>query len=175
MCEIWAVRGFMRWALEHRGRPGTARALRPADHRALELYIVRTAKCHDPDTFHRLRSIPGIGKVLALTLLYEIHDIHRFPSVQDFASYCRLVRCAKESAGKRFGTSGKKIGNVHLKWAFSEAAVLFLRQNPEGKKLLARLERKHRKGKPSPSWPTSSDGPPITCSRVTGYLTCASS
>jgi transposase len=114
---------------------------------ALELYIVRTAKRHDPDSFHRLRSIPGIGKVLALTLLYEIHDIHRFPTVQDFASYCRLVRCAKESAGKRFGTSGKKIGNVHLKWAFSEAAVLFLRQNPEGKKLLARLERKHRKGK----------------------------
>ena len=114
---------------------------------ALELTIVRSAKRHDPDTFHRLRSIPGIGKVLALTILYEIHDIHRFPRVQNFASYSRLVKCAKESAGKRTGTSGKKIGNVHLKWAFSEAAVLFLRQNPEGKKLLGRLERKHGKGK----------------------------
>jgi transposase len=41
-------------------------------------------------------------------LLYEIHDIRRFPSVQEFVSYCRLVKCARESAGKRYGTSGKK-------------------------------------------------------------------
>jgi transposase len=37
--------------------------------------------------------IPGIGKILALVLLYEIHDIDRFPRVQDFVSYCRLVGC----------------------------------------------------------------------------------
>jgi hypothetical protein len=36
---------------------------------------------------------------------------------------------------------------VHLKWAFSEAAVLFLRNNPEGQRLLARLTQKHGKGK----------------------------
>src|ERR687883_307061 len=76
-----------------------------------------------------------------------MHDIHRFPSVQDFVSYCRLVKCARESAGKRVGTSGKKIGNAHLKWAFSEAATLFLRNNPSGQKLLTRLEKKHGKGK----------------------------
>jgi transposase len=80
-------------------------------------------------------------------LLYEIHDIHRFPRVQEFVSYCRLVKCAKDSAGKRDGTSGKKIGNAYLKWAFSEAAVLFLRNNPAGQKYLARLEKKHGKGK----------------------------
>jgi len=62
-------------------------------------------------------------------------------------SYCRLVKCAKESAGKRYGTSGTKIGNAYLKWAFSEAAVLFLRNNPAGQKYLARLEKKHGKGK----------------------------
>jgi transposase len=115
--------------------------------RSLELFIVRQAKQHDPDMFHRLRSMPGIGKVLALTILYEIHDITRFERVQDFVSYCRLVKCAKESAGKKLGTGGKKIGNVHLKWAFSEAAVLFLRNNPKGQKFLARLTRKHGKGK----------------------------
>ena len=67
--------------------------------------------------------------------------------MQEFVSYCRLVKCAKESAGKRSGTSGAKIGNAHLKWAFSEAAVLFLRENPAGQKFLARLENKHSKGK----------------------------
>src|SRR6266542_651055 len=114
---------------------------------ALELDIVNTAKAHDAQTFYRLRSIPGVGKILALVLLYEIHDIHRFPRVQEFVSYSRLVKCAKESAGKRYGTSGAKIGNAYLKWAFSEAAVLCLRNNPAGQKYLARLAKKHGKGK----------------------------
>ena len=113
----------------------------------VELSIVRTAKQHDANAFYRLRSVPGIGKILALVILYEIHDIRRFPRVQDFASYCRLVKCAKESAGKRLGSAGKKIGNAHLKWAFSEAAALFLRQNLAGQRYVARLTRKHGKGK----------------------------
>ncbi len=78
---------------------------------------------------------------------FDAHDIARFPRVQDFASYCRLVKCAKESAGKRLGSSGNKIGNAHLKWAFSEAAVLFLRQNLPGQRYFAKLERRHGKGK----------------------------
>jgi transposase len=113
----------------------------------VELAIVRLAKQHDPDTFYRLQSVPGIGKILSLVMLYEIHDIARFPRVQDFVSYCRLVKCAKESAGKRYGTSGAKIGNAYLKWAFSEAAVLFLRDNPAGQKYLTKLENKHGQGK----------------------------
>jgi transposase len=50
----------------------------------LELYLSRTAKVDAPQAFHRLRSVPGIGKVLALVLLYEIHDIRRFPEVGPF-------------------------------------------------------------------------------------------
>jgi transposase len=113
----------------------------------LELTIVREAKRHDADAFHRLRSVPGIGKVLALTILYEIHDVTRFDRVQEFASYARLVKCVHQSAGKKLGTGGAKMGNVHLKWAFSEAAVLFLRHTKDGKKLLAGIEKKHGKGK----------------------------
>jgi transposase len=115
--------------------------------RDLELHIVKAAKQHDPNTLYLLQTVPGIGKILSLVLLYEIHDIQRFPSVQDFVSYCRLVKCAKESAGKRSGTAGAKIGNAYLKWAFSEAAVLFLRDNPAGQKYLTRLEKKHGQGK----------------------------
>jgi len=114
---------------------------------ALELHSVKSAKQHDATTFYRLRSVPGVGKILALVLLYAIHDIHRFPSVQEFVSYCRLGKCAKESAGKRDGTSGKKIGNAYRKWAFSEAAALFLRNNPQVQQSLAKLENKHGKGK----------------------------
>jgi transposase len=113
----------------------------------VELYITRTAKGHNPQSFSRLQSVPGIGQILALVILYEIQDITRFPRVQDFVSYCRLTKCAKESAGKRYGFSGKKIGNPQLKWAFSEAAVLFLRQNQPGKEYFTKLERKHGQGK----------------------------
>jgi transposase len=113
----------------------------------LERSIVQTAKADEAQTFYRLRSIPGVGQILALVLLYELHDSQRFPRVQEFVSYCRLVTCAKESAGKRYGTSGTKIGKASRKWAFSEAAVLFLRKNPAGQRYLARLERRHGKGK----------------------------
>jgi transposase len=115
--------------------------------RDLELAIVQTAKQHDPQTLYRLQSVPGVGKILRLVLLYERHTIDRFPRVQDFVSYCRLVKCAKASAGKRYGTAGTKRGNAYLKWAFSDAAVLFPRRNPEGQRYFARLEKKHGKGK----------------------------
>lgn len=115
--------------------------------RELESFLTRRVKVHDPDNFHRLRTIPGVGKILAMTLLYEIHDIERFPRVQDFASYARLVKCAHESAGKRRGSGGAKIGNAYLRWAFGEAVLLMLRENDVLKKRRQRLERKHGKGK----------------------------
>jgi transposase len=105
------------------------------------------AKKHDADSYFRLRSVPGIGRILGLVILYEIHDISRFERVQDFVSYCRLVKPARESGGKRLGSSGKKIGNVHLKWAFSEAAVLFLRRSPDAMKYREKLAKKHGKAK----------------------------
>src|SRR4029077_5054555 len=93
----------------------------------LEAYLVRTAKVDDAETYERLQTIRGIGRILALVLLYEMHDVSRFARAGEFLSYARLVRCAHESAGKKLGTGGAKIGNAHLKWAFSEAAALFLR------------------------------------------------
>jgi transposase len=114
--------------------------------RDLELQIVQAAKQHDAHTLYLLQTVPGIGKILSLVLLYESHAIQRFPSVQEFVSSCRLVKGAKESAGKRYGTAGAKIGNASLQWAFSEAAVLFLRDNPAGQKYLTRLEKTHGQG-----------------------------
>jgi transposase len=113
----------------------------------LEQELALMAKDHDAFAYHLLRSVPGVGRILTLVLLYEIEDIHRFPRVQEFLSYARLVKAQKSSAGKVLGYSGKKIGNVHLKWAFSEAAVLYLRQNPAGQRYLERLANKHGKGK----------------------------
>jgi transposase len=113
----------------------------------MERDIIRSAKHHDPVSHALLNTIPGIGRILSLVILYEIESIKRFPRVQDFVSYSRLVKSAKESNGKKYGSSGKKIGNAHLKWAFSEAAALFLKGNEPGKKYLDRLTNKHGKGK----------------------------
>jgi len=87
--------------------------------RSLEGTISDQAKVEDPDTLERLQTIPGVGHILSLTLLYELHDVARFPRVQDFLSYARLVKSQKASAGKITGISGANIGNAHLKWACS--------------------------------------------------------
>jgi transposase len=115
--------------------------------RALELHLTRHAKVDDPVTYQLLRTVPGIGPVLALILLYEIHDIRRFPEPGHFLSYCRLVRCEHESAGKKKGFGGKKIGNGHLRWALGEAACLLLRCHEPAKKWLARQQKKGSKAR----------------------------
>ena len=113
----------------------------------LERHLLKHVKIDDAVTYNLLKTNPGIGKVLGLVLLYEIDDIKRFPEVGNFLSYSRLVRCEHESAGKKKGSGGKKIGNAHLKWAFSESACLLLRCFPAAKAWLARQERKRGKRK----------------------------
>ena len=113
----------------------------------LEYFLENKAKQHRADYYAQLRTVPGIGLILAMTILYEIGDINRFESVQNFASYSRLVKCKAESAGKTYGTSGNKIGNGHLKWAFSEAAVLYLRGNDKARRYLNKLQKRMSKAK----------------------------
>lgn len=113
----------------------------------VEWFIEQQAKQHNPVHLHLLKSISGVGNILALTIIYEIGDINRFESVQKFASYARLVKCKAESAGKSYGTQGNKIGNAHLKWAFSQAAVLYLRGNEKSQAYLQRLQRRMSKAK----------------------------
>jgi transposase len=114
---------------------------------SLERHLVKNARVDDPVTFGLLRSVPGIGPILGLVLLYEIDQIGRFPEVGNFLSYSRLVRCEHESGGKVKGYGGRKMGNAHLKWAFSEAACLLLRSLPAAKAWMQRQERKRGKRK----------------------------
>jgi transposase len=116
--------------------------------RDLERHLVTAAKQDSANAPYWLHIVPGIGKILSLVLLYEIHDIRRFPRVQDVVSHCRLVKCAKESAGKRYGASGTKIGNAYLKWAFSEAAVLFLRNYQSARSGSLASRKNMARGKP---------------------------
>jgi hypothetical protein len=114
--------------------------------RDVERTLLNTAQHHDANTLYLLPTVPGLGKILSLVWLYEIHEINRFPTVQDVVSYGRLVKGAKASAGQRLGTSGTQISKAHLTWAFSAAAVVCLRAHPPAQKDLARLEKTHDNG-----------------------------
>jgi len=113
----------------------------------IEYFVEHQAKQHKPIHLHLLKTIHGVGRILSLTIIYEIGNINRFDSVQKFASYARLVKCKAESAGKSYGTQGNKIGNAHLKWAFSEAAVLYLKGNQDAQKYLLKLQKRMSKAK----------------------------
>ena len=113
----------------------------------VELFLTNQAKEHQPNNLYLLQTIPGIGKILALVLLYEIEDIARFERVQNFTSYARLIKPQKESAGKIKGSGNKKMGNAYLKWAFGEAVLLLIREKPLVKQYHLQLKNKHGKAR----------------------------
>lgn len=113
----------------------------------LERQLERVALNHNSQDLALLKSIHGVGRILSMVMLYEIEDISRFPRVQDFVSYCRMVKPAKESNGKSYGHSGKRIGNAHLRWAFGEAVVFMLKGNKPMQQALQKIASKHGKGK----------------------------
>jgi len=88
-----------------------------------EQQIRARAKCHDRASLNILMSVPGIGDIFSLIILYEVHDISRFTSHQHFCSYARLVRCERSSAGKPTGGGNAKIGNPYLKWAIADIII----------------------------------------------------
>jgi transposase len=81
--------------------------------------------------FEALQTVPGIGKILGLTIALETGNLQRFPAVGNYTSYCRCVTSQKLSNGKRKGKGNKKNGNRYLAWAFGEAAHFAIRFNPD--------------------------------------------
>jgi transposase len=106
----------------------------------LEAELQRQAKKSAAREYALLQTVPGIGEHLGLTILCEIGDIARFPTVKDFLSYCRLVKGTVASAGKIKGLRGAKLGNPYLRWAFGEAAVIAKRDHAVIGPLAQRLE-----------------------------------
>ena len=92
--------------------------------------------------FVPLETVWGIGKILGLTIMYEVGEIARFHKVGNFTSYCRLVNTARLSAGKRKGSGNRKNGNPYLSWAFSEAAHHAVKHHKEAQKYFQRKRAK---------------------------------
>jgi len=102
----------------------------------LEKEVLAQAKLRDE--FALLRTVWGIGPILALTVMLEVGDIKRFEKVGNFASYCRLVKTEHLSVGKRKGSGNAKNGNPYLSWAFSEAAHFAIRYHDAAQRFYQR-------------------------------------
>jgi transposase len=132
-----------------RGVQARLNLLAPLDTeiRRLERDIEVAAGEHYPTELAVLQTIPGVGRILSLTILLEIDTVGRFDSRQQFCSYARLITPKQESAGKVVGVGNARAGNAWLKWAFSEAAVLGAQKDEKLKRCLAKLQSKHGAGK----------------------------
>jgi transposase len=82
------------------------------------------------EEFTYLLTVPGIGDILALTIMAEVGDIARFPRVGDYSSYCRCVKSERLSNGKKNDENKRKNGNRYLSWAYVEAANFAIRFSP---------------------------------------------
>jgi transposase len=99
--------------------------------RDIELVIKGKIKLRP--SFISLRTIPGVGLTLALTIMLETGEISRFSKVGQYSSYCRKVPSKWTSNNKKKGKGNVKNGNRYLAWAFSEAAEFSKRYNDSAK------------------------------------------
>jgi len=106
---------------------------------AIEVVVEKKMDIRRP--YDLLLSMPGVGRVLALTIMMETGPIERFPKVGNYVSYCRKVPSARFSNEKKKGTGNRKNGNKYLSWAYGEAAELARRFDPEAR---AYFDRKRR-------------------------------
>jgi transposase len=88
--------------------------------------------------YQLIKTIPGIGQILATIIMLEAGPMTRFADVGNFSSYCRCVDSLRESNGKKKGEGNSKNGNKYLAWAFMEAANFALRYCPEAKRFYER-------------------------------------
>ena len=94
----------------------------------VEKAVLKRAKLKEE--YHNLLTVPGIGKILALTIMLETGEIARFPEVGNYVSYCRCVGSTRISNGKSKGEGNRKNGNKYLSWAYVEAANYAIRLYP---------------------------------------------
>jgi transposase len=92
--------------------------------------------------FEYLKTMPGIGNILALTIMLEVGDISRFAKVSNYSSYCRCVKSEKLSNKKKKGEGNRKNGNKYLAWAYVEAANFAIRHYPEAQSFYQRKKAK---------------------------------
>jgi transposase len=108
--------------------------------RKIEGAIVKRIELRE--SYRYLLTLPGVGKILALTIMLETGSIGRFAQVGNYVSYCRKVSSRWTSNEKAKGKGNEKNGNKYLAWAFSEAAEFARRYDAQARAYYTRKMRK---------------------------------
>ncbi len=92
--------------------------------------------------YQALLTIPGVGKILGMTIRLETGDVSRFAAPGNYASYCRCVEAKRISNGRKKGEGNRKCGNKYLSWAFIEAAQFAVRHDERARAFYHRKKAK---------------------------------
>jgi len=111
----------------------------------MEKEVEENAVHHNPKDVLLLKTTPGIGDMLSLIMVYETHDIKRFPKHQNYASYSRVVRPQQMSNGKITGKKNSRMGNPYLKWAFNSILISAKKSSERIGRYYQKLESKYGK------------------------------
>jgi transposase len=106
----------------------------------LEKSILQEIK--DDAVFKLVKTLPGVGPILAMTILIETGEIKRFENPGNYSSYCRCVESKRISNAKKKGENNRKNGNAYLGWAYIEAANFAIRFNDSIKRYYQRKQTK---------------------------------
>ena len=111
-----------------------------AEVRKLERCVLSRLVADAP--YRYLLTVPGIGKVLGMTIRLETGDVSRFAGPGNYASYCRCVESRRVSNGRKKGEGNRKCGNKYLSWAFVEAANFAVRRDDRARAYWRRKKAK---------------------------------
>ncbi len=104
--------------------------------RQIERHVLQHCRCRQD--YRLLLTVPGVGKILAMTIALEVGDVERFAGAGQFASYCRCVGSEWLSNGKKKAEGNRKSGNKYLAWALVEAAAFAIRYDPSARRYYQR-------------------------------------
>ena len=119
-------------------------AIRFLDGQIKEIEKVVMSEVKLRPEYEKLLTVPGIGKILAFTIMLETGDINRFKKVGNYSSYSRCVKSSRSSNNKKKGENNRKNGNKYLSWAYVEAANFIRRYSPEAKRWYQRKLRRSK-------------------------------
>ena len=137
----WTEEDLKQWLPDRETELGMSCLLSPIRSMAEQIETIEKAvlaRARLRPEYRYLTTVWGIGKILAMTIMYEVGDIGRFESAGKYASYCRLVDSKHVTNQKRKGKGNVKNGNPYLSWAYSEAAHFANRRRDPAKKFVRR-------------------------------------
>lgn len=149
--NIWGENGLkyllgIKWTEPHKTIIAQSlEQVKMLDRQIEELNDKISTSCRKSKEAELLTTIPGIGDILAMTILAETGPIDRFRKSRNYVAYSGLCPNTRGSAGKVYKGHLSREANLYLRWAFTEAATGAVRGKNIFKSVFNRYENKKNK------------------------------